>query len=144
MWRLLWGLKCTKFTYSVKWNMALIFRKRDDLRFKSICEIWNVQNSVVNERLAADRHFPEDWAIPGNWLMRETVCTPSWLDTEIFDHLWERAGLEKIFSRIERERRTVHRQSCSAPFLWKAGCGDWRPSISQKTKTQRWYSFTME
>lgn len=43
--------------------MALIFRKRDDLRFKSICEIWNVQNSVVNERLAADQHFPEDWAI---------------------------------------------------------------------------------
>ena len=38
--------------------MALIFRKRDDLRFISICEIWNVQNIVVTERLAADQHFP--------------------------------------------------------------------------------------
>lgn len=47
--------------------MALIFRKRDDLRFKSICEIWNVQNSVVNERLAADRHFPKDWAVIDWW-----------------------------------------------------------------------------
>ena len=47
--------------------MALIFRKRDDLRFISICEIWNVQNIVVNERLAADQHFPEDLAIIDWW-----------------------------------------------------------------------------
>ena len=46
--------------------MAFILRKRDDLRFKSICEIWNV-HIVVNKRLAADRHFPKDWAIIDWW-----------------------------------------------------------------------------